>query len=83
VQDYTPVLLVREVGVVESISEGVVMVSGLPGAGYNELLKFPGELYGIAFNIDEHEIGVVLLGENDKLHVVMKWNAQGVYSMCL
>jgi F-type H+-transporting ATPase subunit alpha len=69
VQDYTPVLLVREVGVVESISEGVVMVSGLPGAGYNELLKFPGELYGIAFNIDEHEIGVVLLGENDKLHV--------------
>ncbi len=68
-QDHSPVLLAREVGVVESISEGVVIISGLPGAGYNELLKFPGELYGIAFNIDEKEIGVILLGENDQLHV--------------
>jgi F-type H+-transporting ATPase subunit alpha len=68
-QAYVPALSLQEVGIVESISEGVVIVSGLPGAGYNELLKFPGGLHGIAFNVDENEIGVVLLGENDQLHV--------------
>ncbi|WP_367754245.1 alternate F1F0 ATPase, F1 subunit alpha [Flavobacterium sp. WC2430] len=54
----------REVGTVISVSEGVVRVSGLPSTGFEELLKFPGNLFGIAFNIDENEIGVILLGEN-------------------
>ncbi len=56
----------KEVGVVTSVSAGIVKVSGLPGAGFEELLKFPGDLYGIAYNIDEEEIGVILLG-NDAL----------------
>ena len=43
-------------------------VSGLPGAGFEELLKFPGDLYGIAYNIDEDEIGVILLGEDTLLN---------------
>ena len=42
--------------------------SGLPNAGFEELLKFPGDLFGIAFNVDEEEIGVVLLGEYQGLH---------------
>jgi F-type H+-transporting ATPase subunit alpha len=58
----------KEVGKILSVSAGIVRVSGLPNAGYEELLKFPGNLYGIAFNIDENEIGVVLLGENAGLH---------------
>jgi F-type H+-transporting ATPase subunit alpha len=55
-------LLPREVGAITSISTGIAMVSGLPGVGSDELLKFPGDVFGIAFNIEEHEIGVVLLG---------------------
>ena len=58
----------REVGIVSSVSSGVVKVSGLPSAGFEELLKFPGDLYGIAFNIDEHEIGAVLLGEDSLIN---------------
>lgn len=58
----------REVGRVISVSESVVRVSGLPGTGFEELLKFPGDLFGIAFNIDENEIGVILLGENTFLN---------------
>lgn len=58
----------KEVGTILSVSAGIVRVSGLPNAGYEELLKFRGNLYGIAFNIDEDEIGVVLLGENAGLH---------------
>ena len=58
----------REVGTVKSVSEGIVKVSGLPGAGFEELLKFQGDLLGIAFNIDEHEIGTILLGEDTLLN---------------
>ena len=53
----------REVGVIVSIATGIAKVSGLPGVGFEELLKFPGNIYGIAFNVDEHEIGAVLLGD--------------------
>ena len=59
----------REIGNVTSVSEGIVKVSGLPGAGFEELLKFPGDLYGIAYNIDEDQIGVILLGEDTQLNV--------------
>jgi len=63
------VLNKKEIGFVMRISSGIVQVSGLPNVGFEELLKFPNELYGIAFNVDEDEIGVVLLGEESKLQV--------------
>jgi F-type H+-transporting ATPase subunit alpha len=58
----------REVGVVINVSAGMVKVSGLPGIGFEELLKFPGGLFGIAYNIDEDEIGAILLGEDSLLN---------------
>ena len=57
----------HEVGAVTNVAVGIAKVSGLPGAGSEELLSFPGGVFGIAFNIDEDEIGVVLLGDHDKL----------------
>lgn len=59
---FAPGLRPREVGIITSITTGIANVSGLPGVGFEEVLKFPGDIYGIAFNIDEDEIGVVLLG---------------------
>ena len=47
---------------------GIAKVSGLPSVGFDELVKFPGDLYGIAFDVDPDEIGVVLLGECQHLH---------------
>ncbi|WP_017258832.1 alternate F1F0 ATPase, F1 subunit alpha [Pedobacter arcticus] len=58
----------REVGYVKSVATGVVKVSGLQGAGFEELLKFSDDLYGIAYNLDEDEIGVILLGEDTLLN---------------
>jgi F-type H+-transporting ATPase subunit alpha len=58
----------REVGTITSVSVGIAKVSGLPGVGFDELVKFRGDLYGIAFNVDEDEIGVVLLGGCEHLH---------------
>ncbi|MEP7314543.1 MAG: alternate F1F0 ATPase, F1 subunit alpha [Pseudomonadota bacterium] len=60
---FVPQMALREVGVIKSIATGIATVVGLPGVGFDEVLKFPGDVFGIAFNIDEHEIGVVLLGD--------------------
>jgi F-type H+-transporting ATPase subunit alpha len=60
---FAPQLTPREVGTITSIATGIAKVSGLPSVGYEELVKFPGDLLGMAFNVDEAEIGVVLLGE--------------------
>ena len=60
-------LLPREVGVVTRVSTGIATISGLPGVGYEELIRFPGNLLGIAFNIDKTEVSVVLLGDYQAL----------------
>src|SRR5664280_838727 len=65
---FTPHLALHEVGTITSVSTGIARVSGLPSAGFEELLEFPGGVFGIAFNVDEDEIGVVLLGEYSHLH---------------
>ena len=55
-------------GIVTNVSTGIATVSGLPSVGFEELVPFPGGLLGIAFNVDEDEIGVILLGEYPDLH---------------
>jgi F-type H+-transporting ATPase subunit alpha len=60
---FTPHLEPREIGTVIDVSTGIARVSGLPNVGFEELLEFPGDVFGIAFNLDEAEIGVVLLGD--------------------
>jgi F-type H+-transporting ATPase subunit alpha len=67
-KSFAPQLTLREVGTIISITTGIAKVSGLPGVGFEELVKFPGGVYGIAFNVDEDEIGVLLLGEYWHLH---------------
>ena len=60
---FTPQLAPREVGTITKVSTGVARVSGIPGVGYDEILAFPGGVFGIAFNVDENEVGAVLLGD--------------------
>ncbi|MHC4375522.1 MAG: alternate F1F0 ATPase, F1 subunit alpha [Planctomycetota bacterium] len=67
-EHFSPVLRPREIGTVARVATGIATVSGLPNVGFEELLEFPGGLSGIAFNIDEFEIGVVLLGQHADLH---------------
>ncbi|MGK0186302.1 MAG: F-type H+-transporting ATPase subunit alpha [Verrucomicrobiales bacterium] len=67
-EQFTPQLDMHEIGTITTVSTGIATVAGLPGAGSDELLEFPGGGFGIAFNLDEHEIGVVLLGDYAHLH---------------
>lgn len=65
---FSPQLMPREVGTIASVSTGVARVSGLPGVGFEELVKFRSGGFGIAFNVDEDEVGVVLLCDFSHLH---------------
>ncbi|MEP7244529.1 MAG: alternate F1F0 ATPase, F1 subunit alpha [Gammaproteobacteria bacterium] len=67
-EGFTPKLMPHEVGTITSVATGVAKVAGLPGVGFDELIEFPGGVFGIAFNVDEDEIGVVLLGDYSQLH---------------
>ena len=62
-EGFVPKLTPHEVGVVTKVSAGIATFSGLPSVGYEEIVTFPGGLLGIAFNLDEEEVGVILLGE--------------------
>jgi F-type H+-transporting ATPase subunit alpha len=65
---FAPQLTPREVGAITSVSTGIATVDGLPGVGFEELVKFRGGVFGIAFNVDADEVGVVLLGDCSDLH---------------
>ncbi len=67
-EGFAPELSLREIGTITSVATGIAKVSGLPNVGYEELVRFPGNVYGIASNVDEQEIGVVLLGDYSRLH---------------
>ena len=67
-ESFTPQLTPHEVGTVISVSTGIARISGLPGVGFEELVQFVGGGFGIAFNLDEDEVGVVLLGDYSHLH---------------
>jgi F-type H+-transporting ATPase subunit alpha len=66
--DFKPTMTPQEIGIVKNVAIGIATVSGLPGVGYEELVRFPGGIVGIAFNVDEDEIGVILLGRFEDLH---------------
>jgi F-type H+/Na+-transporting ATPase subunit alpha len=60
---FVPSFSAHETGTITTVSTSIATVVGLPDVGFEELIRFPGDLYGIAFNVDEGEIGVVLLGD--------------------
>jgi len=57
----TPKLTLQEVGTITTVSTGIANVSGLHSADFEEVVKFPNDVFGIAFNVDEEEIGTVRL----------------------
>ena len=66
-RDWSPGISPVEEGRVVTVLNGIAKVSGLPGVGFEELVRFHDRLYGIAFNVDPDEVGVVLLGDYAEL----------------
>ncbi|MPZ66396.1 MAG: F0F1 ATP synthase subunit alpha [Pseudonocardiaceae bacterium] len=57
----------EEVGTVSYTGDGIARVEGLPSAMANELLEFPGGILGVAQNLEDREIGAVILGNYEKI----------------
>ena len=66
-ETFSPQVAPREVGTVASVATGIARVVGLPGVGADEVVKFADGVFGIAFNVDADEVGVVLLGDHWEL----------------
>ncbi len=56
---------IKETGTVISVGDGIARVYGLENVMYNELLAFPRNIYGVALNLEEDSVGVMLLGETN------------------
>ncbi|MEA5525856.1 alternate F1F0 ATPase, F1 subunit alpha [Nodularia spumigena] len=65
--NYQPQIQTREIGIIKSLTQGIANISGLPNVKADELLRFSGDILGIAFNLDANEIGVILLGNSQHL----------------
>ena len=65
IKDYTNKLDVTQVGTVMQVGDGIARVYGLEGAMSGELLEFSNGVYGMALNLEEDNIGVVLLGSDE------------------
>ena len=65
--DYTIDIDVAEVGTVISVGDGIAQVHGIERAMATEMLEFPHGVFGLALNLEEEGVGVVLLGENREI----------------
>ncbi len=67
----------RETGTVIQVGGGIARVTGLPGVTSEELVRFPGNVLGIATNLLPGEVGIILLGDNDRLSAGAEVSATG------
>lgn len=64
IRQYAGKLQTSEVGTVIQVADGIARVHGLENAMQGELLEFPGEVYGMVMNLEEDNVGTVLLGDH-------------------
>ncbi|MDO5146800.1 MAG: F0F1 ATP synthase subunit alpha [Eubacteriales bacterium] len=68
IKNYTAKLLTTDVGTVIQVADGVARIHGLENAMQGELLEFPGEVYGMVMNLEEDNVGAVLLGDHKNVN---------------
>ena len=64
IKQYTAKLETADVGTVIQVADGIARIHGLESAMQGELLEFPGEVFGMVMNLEEDNVGVVLLGDH-------------------
>ena len=68
IKRYSTELEVSDVGTVIQVADGIARIHGLDNAMQGELLEFPGEVYGMVMNLEEDNVGAVLLGGADSIN---------------
>lgn len=77
VDQNAPALRLRETGTALQVGGGITRIRGLPGITSEELVQFPDGVLGVAVNLEPEEIGVILLGDSDKLTAGIEVRATG------
>ncbi len=67
IQQFDDKIDVREVGTVLEVGDGIARVHGLSGVAAGEMVEFPGGVQGLAFNLEENSVGVIILGDYLKI----------------
>ncbi len=67
IEKYSTKLEVSDVGTVIQVADGIARIHGLENAMQGELLEFPGEIYGMVLNLEEDNVGAVLLGDSHSI----------------
>ena len=67
IQRYSSEIAVSDTGTVIQVADGIARVYGLENAMQGELLEFPGEVYGMVLNLEEDNVGAVLLGNSTEI----------------
>ena len=67
IKNYSTKLEVSDVGTVIQVADGIARIHGLEKAMQGELLEFPGEVYGMVLNLEEDNVGAVLLGDSKSI----------------
>ncbi|MFA6076247.1 MAG: alternate F1F0 ATPase, F1 subunit alpha [Negativicutes bacterium] len=68
---------IEQVGIVRSLANGVAWIDGLPDVELEELVRFPGDVLGMVFNLDERQTGVVLLGTSEAIEAGVEVHRTG------
>jgi F-type H+-transporting ATPase subunit alpha len=68
IEQYETEMDVREVGTVLEVGDGIARVYGLAGVMSGEMVEFPGGINGLAFNLEENSVGVIILGDYLKIN---------------
>ena len=68
IKRYASELEVSDVGTVIQVADGIARIHGLENAMQGELLEFPGEVYGMVLNLEEDNVGAVLLGDHKNIN---------------
>ena len=68
IKNYSTKLETSDVGTVIQVADGIARIHGLESAMQGELLEFPGGVYGMILNLEEDNVGAVLLGDNKNIN---------------
>ncbi|HQL39243.1 MAG TPA: F0F1 ATP synthase subunit alpha, partial [Anaerolineaceae bacterium] len=68
IDSYEPQMEVRNVGTVLEAGDGIARATGLAGVKSQELVEFENGVIGIAFNLEEEKVGIIILGEYSEIH---------------
>ena len=68
IEQYESKIDVREVGTVLEVGDGIARVHGLTNVAAGEMVEFPGGIIGLAFNLEENSVGIIILGDYLKIN---------------